>query len=137
MMLLAVVLHAQTGYAQSSDAIAARRAELEAQLSKLESLIATQQTLLQEKQGKRTSLERDLDIIDAEIRKAKLAIQAQELVIRNLEQDIVSKEATIQELTDKIDRTRVIGWSCATNCRARRPLARGNSVLGKIVLRIL
>lgn len=106
MMLLAVVLHAQTGYAQSSDAIAARRAELEAQLSKLESLIATQQTLLQEKQGKRTSLERDLDIIDAEIRKAKLAIQAQELVIRNLEQDIVSKEATIQELTDKIDRER-------------------------------
>ncbi len=95
-------LHAQTTEAQ----IQARRAELEAQLAHLESLIAEQQKLLEGKQGERVTLERDMGILDAEIKKAKLAIRAQEVAIANLEADIVDKEASILRLTEEIDQER-------------------------------
>jgi peptidoglycan hydrolase CwlO-like protein len=70
----------------------------------LEDLINQQQKLLQSKQGERVSLERDLQIIDAEIEKSRLAIKAQKVAIRNLEEDIFSKEALIAELEEKISR---------------------------------
>ena len=47
--------------------IAKRRAQLESELAHLETLIKQQQEILQSKQGERVSLERDLEIIDAEI----------------------------------------------------------------------
>jgi len=90
----------------NDDVIAKRRAQLEAELSRLEGLIEQQQVLLQSKQGERVTLERDLDIINTEIKKAQLAIEAQRLSISNLEQDIFLKNATILELEEKIDRER-------------------------------
>ena len=97
----APALFAQNG---NEDLIAKRRAQLEEQLKNLENLLAQQQVLLEGKQGERVTLERDLDIIDAEIKKARIAIEAQRLVIADLENDIVSKQAHILELTEKIDR---------------------------------
>lgn len=94
-----------TSYASiDTETIEKRRAELKAELEKLESLIEQQQVLLESKQGERVSLERDLAIIDAEIEKSRLAIQAQRAEIANLEQDIFTKEATILELEEKISR---------------------------------
>jgi len=97
-----VVFGNETSSAQ--DAIAKRRAQLEAELSRLEDLIKQQQVLLDSKQGERASLERDLAILDAEIEKARIAIRAQEIAIADLMNDISLKEANILELTDKIDR---------------------------------
>lgn len=89
---------------ENSDAIAKRKVQLEAELVRLEGLIEQQQVLLQSKQGERVSLERDLDIINAEIQKSQLAIKAQTLAIDNLSEDIVDKEATVLELEEKISR---------------------------------
>ncbi len=108
----AALLHAQQAATPSvatsatsitDDAIAKRRAQLQAQLADLEQLIAQQQELLQSKQGERVSLERDLEILDAKIEKAKLAIRAQEVAIAELEDDIFQKEATIDQLSERID----------------------------------
>lgn len=105
---LSVAVYAVSGFslqAQSTeDAIAKRRVELEAELARLEALITEQQQLLEGKHGERTTLERDLKLIDAEISKAKIAIRAQELAIADLEDDIYDKEAHILELSEKIDR---------------------------------
>lgn len=88
----------------NEDTIAKRRAQLEADLKRLEGLIEQQQVLLQSKQGERVSLERDLEIIDAEIKKSQIGIEAQKVAIANLEEDIFLKEATVLELQEKIDR---------------------------------
>ncbi len=105
--LLGTVL-AGTSYAQdsTSETIAKRRAELEAQLAHLEQLMEEQQRLLQSKQGERVSLERDLKIIEAEIKKARIGIQARELVIAKLEDEIFDTEVTILELSEKLERER-------------------------------
>lgn len=93
-------------FAQSSneDVIAKRRAQLEEQLKHLEELLTQQQALLDDKRVERVTLERDMDILDGEIKKARLAIEAQKLIIADLEDDIVVKQAHILELTEKIDR---------------------------------
>lgn len=88
----------------NEDVIAKRRAELEAELKHLEDLLVQQQQLLEGKQGERKTLERDMGILDAEIKKAKIAIEAQRLVIADLEDDIVDKQAQIEQLSEKIDR---------------------------------
>ncbi|KKS37700.1 MAG: peptidase M23 [Parcubacteria group bacterium GW2011_GWD2_42_14] len=84
--------------------IAKRRAQLESELAHLETLIKQQQEILQSKQGERVSLERDLEIIDAEISKSRLAIDAQRVAIADLTEDIFLKEATVLELQEKINR---------------------------------
>lgn len=101
-----LALFAPVADAQSAnqELISKRKAELEAELAHLESLIAQQQVLLQDKQGERVSLERDLNIIDGEIKKARLGIKARELAIANLQDEIFEREVTIVELTDKLER---------------------------------
>ncbi|MBP9759833.1 MAG: hypothetical protein KBD24_00505 [Candidatus Pacebacteria bacterium] len=103
-VFLLFFLSISTGHAQTTDQmIVARRAQLEAQLANLEKLIEQQQVLLSDKRTERVSLERDLDIIDMEIKKARLAIRAQEVTIANLESEISDKHATILEISEKID----------------------------------
>lgn len=104
LVFLGVVFLFNTTFASvDSDAIAKRRAQLEQELSRLESLIQEQQGLLQSKQGERVSLERDLGMLDAEIKKSKLAIEAQRAAISNLEHEIFLKNATVLELQEKIN----------------------------------
>jgi hypothetical protein len=88
------------------DIITKRRAQLEAELAKLEDLLDQQQVLLQSKQGERASLERDLDMLNTKIKKSQLAVEAQRVAVADLEQDIFLKEATVLELEEKIDRER-------------------------------
>jgi len=98
----------QTSHADdtATEAIAKRRAQLEKQLAHLEELIEKQQVLLNEKSGERKTLERDMAILDAEIEQARIAIDAQNIAIADLKNDIFDKEATILELSNKIDRER-------------------------------
>lgn len=60
----------------SADVVAERRAQLEAELARIEGLIAEQQQLLDNKARERTTLERDIAILDAQIKKSELQIQA-------------------------------------------------------------
>lgn len=90
--------------AQESDPVAKRRAQLEAELAKIEQQIQHQQVLLDGKAQERVSLERDVAILDGEIEKALLNIQARELAIRGLSDDIYSKQTVIDELNLKLER---------------------------------
>lgn len=92
-------------FAQTADEqVAARRAQLEAELAEIQAEIADQQVLLDGKRQERVSLERDVAILDAQIQKAKLSIRARDLEIRRITQDIYGKEETIGGLNDKLER---------------------------------
>jgi membrane-bound lytic murein transglycosylase B len=108
LLLCAGVLFVQHNHTLFADtttaAVAARKAQLEQELKTLEKLIAQQQTLLNQKQGERVSLERDVAILDAEIEKARLNIRASEVAIAELEGAITEKEKTIETIAQEIDR---------------------------------
>lgn len=78
--------------------------QLKERLAQCQAEIAAQTTLLQAKQRESTTLERDLDILNARISKAKLEIKAREINIKQLGGDISKKGQQIQALSDKIDR---------------------------------
>ena len=81
-----------------------RRAELEANLRELEKQIEVQRQLLANKQGERVTLERDISILEAQIAKAKLSIQARDLEVRKLTGEIGVRNETIGELNEKLER---------------------------------
>lgn len=81
----------------------AQKAALQASLDELEKEIAQQDALLQGKQKERVSIERDVAILEAQIKKAKLLIQARDLAIGKLGGDISQKTVFIDDLTKKID----------------------------------
>ncbi len=90
--------HAQT--------VEEQQAQLQAQLDVVLKEIAEQQDILAAEQQKGSSLERDIAILDAKIKQAKLKIQVHQLAIQNLGKDINTKTAVIQTLTGKIDTNR-------------------------------
>ncbi len=94
-------------FAQNSSAPTqtdARRAELQANLDELEKEITAQNVLLQGKKKERVSIERDVSILEAQIKKAKLLIRARDIAIGRLGGDIVEKTTVIGNLSQKIDR---------------------------------
>ncbi|MBI4118443.1 MAG: hypothetical protein HY455_02845 [Parcubacteria group bacterium] len=91
------------GQATGADVLE-RRAELESELVKLEAEIERQREILREQQRKTVSLERDVAILDAQIEAAELSIRQRDLVIRRLSSDINGKEATIGDLSAKLER---------------------------------
>ncbi|MEI6528185.1 MAG: lytic murein transglycosylase [bacterium] len=82
--------------------VAAKKAQLQAQLADLEAQIATQEAILKDQQGKSESLSRDIKILDAQIAKAKLDIKARTISIENLTDSIGDKQVTITKLTTKL-----------------------------------
>ena len=85
-------------------AVSDRRAELERELANLEEDIEKQSAVLAEKQRQSVSLERDVQILDAKIEKARLSIKARDLAIRKLTEDIAGKNKVIGSLSEKIER---------------------------------
>ncbi len=83
---------------------AERRQELQRQLESLEAEIKKQEQVVATEQGKRVSLERDVSILTAQINRAKLSIQARDLAIRKLAADIDDKEDDIKGLDAKLIR---------------------------------
>jgi len=79
-----------------------RRAELEAELKVLESAIAQQEAILQNKQKESVSLERDVAILNAKIQSSKLSIKSLNLNIEKLNSEITNKIVTIGDLSNKL-----------------------------------
>lgn len=107
LFLFALLPVLQISSAQTAEELTAlRKVQLQKELAELERLIGVQEDLLKQKQTERTSLERDVNILDTKIKKAQLDIKARELHIRQLSQDIGSKQSVIEELSEKLTRER-------------------------------
>lgn len=85
-------------------AVGERRAELEQELSKLEEQIEGFRSLIGEKQQAAASFERDIAILDAQIKKARLEIKARNIAISQLSDTIGEKSLAIDGLLAKINR---------------------------------
>ncbi|MEN9852614.1 MAG: hypothetical protein RI996_557, partial [Candidatus Parcubacteria bacterium] len=77
------------------------RAELEAQLKKIENEINAQKSAIAEKQKESASIARDVSILGSKVSNSQARIKAQSLQINNLSGDINEKVGTIKELTEK------------------------------------
>jgi hypothetical protein len=87
-----------------SETDAERRKRLETELQNVERQILTQQRLVEDKQLERQSLERDITIIEGEIKKTQLGIQARALAISKLSDEIGEKEVVLDILAEKLKR---------------------------------
>ncbi len=116
LLAAAVVFPART-FGQTATEVNRRRAALETELQTVEQQIAAQTKLLQITQQQKSSLQRDLNILNAQISRAKLIIKQHQLEIERLGGDIKKKSGTIIQLTDKIDETKT---SLAELLRKRR-----------------
>jgi hypothetical protein len=83
-----------------------RKARLEQELQNVERQILQQQVLVEDKQVERQSLERDVNLLDAQIKKAKLGIQARAVAILQLEDQIGDKAGVVRELNTRLERQR-------------------------------
>ena len=79
-----------------------RRSRLEAELQVVERQILTQSRLVEDKQMERQSLERDISIIESQVKQAHLGIQARSLAIMQLSDQIGEKEVVLSILADKL-----------------------------------
>jgi membrane-bound lytic murein transglycosylase B len=83
---------------------AERRTRLETELQNVERQILTQQRLVESKKQERQSLERDISIIESEIKAAQLGIQARAVAIEQLTDQIGEKEVVLDILAEKLVR---------------------------------
>ena len=88
----------------SSETESERRKRLETELQNVERQILTQQRLVEDKQLERQSLERDISIIESEIKQAQLGIQARAVAIEQLSDQIGEKEVVLDILAEKLVR---------------------------------
>ncbi len=110
---------------QTSDDVNRRRAALETELAKVEAEIAIQEGLIAVKQREAATLERDRQLLNSQITKAKLVIRARELEIERLGGDINKKAETITGLTKRLGK---LTDSLAELLRQRRDLEDHNLV---------
>lgn len=89
-----------------SEQVLLRRAQLNAELVKIENEIEQQRQILEEKQKESVSLQRDVSILNANIKKAQLEIKARNMAIDGLSGDIGKKSETIGVLSEKAQRER-------------------------------
>lgn len=110
MVILAViVLAGKAGVAYPAQAqeagsaqVDAYRQNLQNQLDALNAQIDAQQKILTQAQAQSTSLERDIAILDAQIKSAKLAIKARDISIQQLTNGIGQKQSTITGLNQQL-----------------------------------
>jgi hypothetical protein len=81
-----------------------RRARLERELQQVERQILTQQRLVEDKQFERQTLERDIALIESEIQRAELGIQARAVAIEQLSDQIGEKEVVLDILSERLAR---------------------------------
>lgn len=84
-----------------------RKAALQAQLDQIEAEIEQQRVLLVSKQQERSSLERDVSILNAKIKTAQLSIKARDISIQQLGDDIGAKQTAINGLNEKLRREKL------------------------------
>lgn len=83
---------------------AERKLRLETALKQVEQQITVQQQLVDTKKTQRQSLERDVTIIQSEINKAQLGIQARAIAIAQLSDQIGDKVVVLQILEERLTR---------------------------------
>ncbi|MBP6881534.1 MAG: lytic murein transglycosylase [Candidatus Pacebacteria bacterium] len=83
---------------------AERRKRLETELQNVERQILTQERLVEDKRSERQTLERDITIIESEIKKAQLGIQARAVAIEQLSDQIGEKEVVLDILAERLDK---------------------------------
>src|SRR3989344_592597 len=74
------------------------RAALQAQLNQIESDIANNQGTLSDLQKQRTTLERDIKILDTKIKTAQLQIKQTDLTLSKIKNDITDKRTKIAQV---------------------------------------
>ena len=87
--------------ATASEAV---KSECKALLSQIDQQILAQQRLVEQKQAERQSLERDIGLLEAEIKKSQLGIQARSIAIRELNDQIGDKAKVVSVLDERSDR---------------------------------
>lgn len=83
------------------------RARLQAEYDKIQQEIAEWQQVLDETRSKKDSLQGDVDELNALINKATAEIRQRNVSISRIEDEIAIKEATIQDLQEKLGRGKV------------------------------
>lgn len=83
--------------------VSERKVELQRQLDLIQRQIDSEQLVLDSTAKQRETLEGDVAILSAKIKRAKLSIQARDLTIKSLAEDIKSKEVTIGMFNGKIE----------------------------------
>ena len=89
----------------SAETLEEQRARLEKELAEIESDIKAKRGVLEDKQRERTTLERDVAILNAKIDSAQLSIKRTDISIKKLRTEISGKEEAIDALNEKIDRS--------------------------------
>jgi len=89
----------------SAETLEEQRARLERELADIEADIQAKRGVLVDKQRERTTLERDVAILNAKIDAAQLSIKRTDISIKKLRTEISSKEEAIETLNEKIDRS--------------------------------
>jgi len=89
-------------FTHADDDIGARRAALQKQLDTLEGQIAQTQTVLTGLNGEHQSIQRDINILDAGIKKSQLQIQATQVQIQALAENITVHASTIGTLSGRL-----------------------------------
>jgi membrane-bound lytic murein transglycosylase B len=79
-----------------------RRAELQRQLNEIEAQIRQTDTVITGLQGEGMSLQRDINVLDGQIKKTRLQIQATDIAISALSENIVLHSSAINTLTDQL-----------------------------------
>lgn len=95
------VINSNISFAQS-DLSAEERAKLEGELRQLEAEIALKEAELAKQKGQTGSIQKDINVLVSDIKRAKLEIQAKNLVISKLSKEITSRESKITNLDQKI-----------------------------------
>jgi len=85
---------------------AERKARLEAELQRVEREMLSTTVLVEDKQAERQSLERDIALIEGQIKRAQLGIQARSLSLLQINDQIGEKQKVIELLEDKLNRQR-------------------------------
>jgi membrane-bound lytic murein transglycosylase B len=98
--LVATALPRATYADEASD----RRAQLTKELGELEAQIAANQAKVDALAAQGQSLSRDVQVLDAEIKKAQLQVQATQVAIRQIDGNIAVHSKTISDLSSKLDR---------------------------------
>ena len=79
-----------------------RKARLEAELQDVERQMLVQQRLVDGKKGERQTLERDIGVIEGEIKEVQLGIQARNIAISQLTDQIDEKQVVLALLEQKL-----------------------------------
>lgn len=96
--MVPVLSHAET--------LEERRIRLQAELQQVEIDITQKKGVLSEKQKERTTLERDISILNGKIDIAKSQIKQRDVVIRQLEDDIIDKVQAIRSVDRRVSESR-------------------------------